>query len=62
MWAMIPLCFATGCVTAVSDSALCAGTAQATTAHAAALAEDGGPRSLATGALLIRQLDAGCQR
>lgn len=53
----------TSCGTAlVSDAAICAGTAQATTDHAAALVEDGGPRSLITGAFLIRQLDAGCGR
>ena len=54
---------ANGCASGVvSDSALCAGTAQATTDHAAALAEDGGNRSVVTGAFLIRQLDAGCGR
>ena len=52
-----------GCLRgAVSESAVCDGTAQATTDHAAALAEDGGPRSIVTGAFLIRQLDAGCGR
>ncbi|MBC7181303.1 MAG: hypothetical protein H5U14_14620 [Roseovarius sp.] len=51
-----------GCGIAVIEAALCEGTASATTAHAAALAADGGPRSLDTGALLIRQLDAGCGR
>jgi hypothetical protein len=52
-----------GCLKgAVSDSAVCAGTAQATTDHAAALAKDGGPLSVVTGAFLIRQLDAGCNR
>lgn len=60
---MILACLQTGCVSAVgSEAAICAGTAAATTAHAAALADDGGPRSMATGALLIRQLDAGCGR
>lgn len=51
-----------GCMSVASDSAICAGTAKATTAHAAALADDGGPRSVVTGALLIGQLDAGCGR
>jgi hypothetical protein len=46
----------------VSESAVCAGTAQATTDHAAALVEDGGPRSVISGATLIRQLDTGCGR
>ena len=47
---------------AVNEAALCSATTQATTDHAAALVEDGGPRSLVTGAFLIRQLDAGCAR
>lgn len=48
------------CANAPSDSAICNGTAQSRTAHAAALAEDGGPQSMVTGALLIQQIDAGC--
>jgi hypothetical protein len=56
------LMHATSCGTVVSDSAVCAGTAQATTDHAAALAADGGNRSVVTGAFLIKQLDAGCGR
>ena len=59
---MILAFFVTGCESAVSGDAVCDGTAAATTAHAAALAEDGGPQSIVTGARLIRQLDAGCQR
>lgn len=50
----------TGCVSAVSGNAICAGTEQARTEHAAALADDGGPLSLVTGARLIQILDAGC--
>ena len=50
----------TGCVNAVSGNAICAGTEQARTEHAAALASDGGPLSLVTGARLIRLVDAGC--
>jgi len=62
-WAMIPLFFATGCArVAVSESALCAGLERPIAAHAAALAEDGGPNSLRTGARLIRMIDAGCGR
>lgn len=57
---MIPLCFASGCVNAVSGEALCAGTEQARAEHAAALASDGGPLSLVTGSRLIRLVDAGC--
>jgi hypothetical protein len=50
----------TGCTTAVSGDALCGGTAAARTEHAAALADDGGDRSVVTGAHLIRLIDAGC--
>ncbi len=49
-----------GCAAALNDSAICDGTIQSRTNHAAALAADGGPRSLVTGALLIQQIDAGC--
>lgn len=58
--AILPFCV-TGCVNGVSDSAICDGTEAARTAHAEALADDGGPRSIATGARLIRLLDAGCR-
>ena len=52
---------ASGCASvAVSPAAICDHSAALRTAHAAALADDGGPRSLATGARLIRALDAGC--
>ena len=54
---MLPL---SGCGIGLSQSALCDGTAQSRTAHAAALVADGGPHSMATGALLIQQIDAGC--
>ena len=57
---MTLLCFASGCVSAVSERALCDGTAQARTEHAAALALNGGPLSLVTGARLIKLTDAGC--
>jgi hypothetical protein len=50
----------TGCVSAVSTDAICAGTETARTDHAAALAHDGGPLSVITGAHLIRLVDAGC--
>lgn len=60
--AMATLLIGCGNAGNVSDLALCDGTAQATTDHAAALAEDGGPESVDTGAFLIRQLDAGCGR
>lgn len=52
----------TGCASVgVSQTAICDGTAQARTVHAAALAEDGGERSIRTGAYLIQILDAGCR-
>lgn len=50
----------TGCVNAVSGNAICSGTESARTEHAAALADDGGPLSLVTGARLIQLIDAGC--
>jgi len=49
-----------GCVSGVSGNAICSGTEQARTEHATALASDGGPLSLVTGARLIRLVDAGC--
>lgn len=58
---------ATGCApgggqTGTSDAGICDGLEAATRDHAAALVEDGGDRSLVTGARLIRVLDAGCGR
>lgn len=43
-----------------SLGALCERTAGDRTAHAAALAADGGPKSILTGRNLIIKLDAGC--
>lgn len=51
---------ATGCVNAASNKAVCDGSKQARTDHAAALAQDGGVLSTVTGARLIRLIDAGC--
>lgn len=64
-WTMLAACLmltlpASGCVSAVSGNAICAGTEQARTEHAQALAIDGGPLSLVAGARLIQILDAGC--
>ena len=64
-WTRLLVCLtltlpASGCVSAVSGEALCAGTEQARTEHAAALASDGGPLSVVSGARLIRLIDAGC--
>lgn len=63
-WLMTLCCLTTlasGCAPAVNQRAICDATAASRTAHAAALAEDGGDRSVVTGALLIRQIDAACQ-
>jgi len=54
---MLPV---TGCVSVGSGEAICDGTEAARTEHAAALADDGGPLSVVTGARLIRLIDAGC--
>ena len=58
--AMILMLLAAGCVSAVSEAAVCDGTEAARREHAAALASDGGDRSAVTGAKLIRLMDAGC--
>jgi hypothetical protein len=52
--------FVSGCLGATSEAALCDGTRNARDAHAKALLEDAGPRSLTTGARLIKLLDTGC--
>lgn len=59
---IVPMLLNCGCVSAQNDSAICAGTTAARSEHAAALADDGGPRSLVTGARLVKLLDAGCGR
>jgi hypothetical protein len=43
-----------------SGEAICGATEAARTEHATALADDGGPLSVVTGARLIRLIDAGC--
>lgn len=50
----------TGCMNGANQAAVCDGSARLRTDHAAALAEDAGPKSLRTGAALIKTLDAGC--
>ena len=57
---LTPLLLAAGCVSVANQAAICDGTSAARTAHAAALAQDGGDASVVTGARLIRLLDAGC--
>ncbi|RRH71979.1 hypothetical protein [Falsigemmobacter faecalis] len=49
----------TGCVR-VDPAAICDGSRAARTEHAAALAADGGARSVVTGVALIEAIDAGC--
>ena len=51
-----------GCANAPNNAAICDGTARSRTAHASALVADGGPLSLVTGATLIQQIDAGCDK
>lgn len=54
---MLPV---TGCVSGASGEAICDATETTRTEHAAALANDGGPLSVVTGARLIQLIDAGC--
>ncbi|PQO23065.1 hypothetical protein C2I36_09810 [Rhodobacteraceae bacterium WD3A24] len=60
--AILPL-IASGCAggALVDQRELCAGTKELRPDHAAALAEDGGPRSVVTGRRLIATMDAGCR-
>jgi hypothetical protein len=57
---MTPLLLAAGCMNGANPEAICAGTLEARTAHVKALVQDGGDRSVVTGARLVRLLDAGC--
>ena len=61
-WLLVMICLGSvsGCASAASDAAICDGTEAARREHAAALAVDGGNRSVLTGAKLIRLMDAGC--
>jgi len=58
---MTPLFFVIGCANVASNNAICDGTLGDRAAHASALAEDGGEKSIITGAALIRKLDAACK-
>jgi hypothetical protein len=49
-----------GCMSVANDSAICDATDAPRTAHAAALAADGGDKSVVTGQALIATLDATC--
>jgi hypothetical protein len=63
IWATILTCCVSGCGSVGGSlEAFCDATAPSVAAHAAALADDGGPRSIRTGALVIRQRDAACGR
>lgn len=58
-----PLLIVSGCFGAglpMSSAPICEGTADLRTEHAAALAADGGERSVVTGRRLIQTIDAGC--
>lgn len=59
--AMILALSVSGCVSVANNAAVCDGTVAARREHAAALAADGGDRSVLTGAKLIRLMDAGCR-
>ncbi|MFC0280321.1 hypothetical protein ACFOHK_08130 [Falsigemmobacter intermedius] len=59
IWATILALCVTGCVR-VDQTAVCDGSRLARAEHAAALAQDGGDRSVVTGARLIRLIDVGC--
>ena len=59
---LIPMLLVSGCANAPNNAAICDGTARSRTAHASALVADGGPLSLVTGATLIQQIDAGCDK
>jgi len=58
---MTLLCFVSGCASVVSSNAICDGTAAARAKHAASLAEDGGDKSVVTGATLIAMIDGACK-
>jgi len=58
---MTLILLAAGCQNAPSQAAACDGSSRLRTDHAAALAQDGGDRSVVTGARLIAALDAACK-
>ena len=49
-----------GCVTTVSDSAICDGSQSLREAHIKALLEDGGDASVISGAALLEALQSAC--
>ena len=52
---------ATGCTSVASSNGICDGTSAIRTEHAAALAADGGDKSVVTGARLIAMIDGACR-
>ena len=59
-WMKLAPLIALGSCMSVNQSAICDGTLRLRDAHADALIEDGGQKSIKTGAALIASLDAGC--
>ncbi len=57
---MIAMLFLSACGGSQSEMAVCVGTRDYRRAHAAALIEDGGPVSQASGAVLLSKIKAGC--
>ncbi len=57
---MTPILLVAGCMNVASGTAICDATDAQRTAHAAALAADGGDMSVVTGQALIATLDATC--
>jgi len=57
---ILPFC-AIGCASVANNNAICDATAAQRTAHASALAADGGDMSVVTGQALIATLDATCK-
>ena len=60
MTACLMALWLTGCATTPSDSAICAGSAEARRALAAALIQDGGAQSQRAGLSLLDKMRAGC--
>lgn len=58
--ALLMMTLLAGCATTPSDSAICAGSAEARRALAAALVNDGGPQSQRAGLALLDKVAAGC--
>lgn len=57
---MTVLCAGCSLGVTTNQTALCDGLDPLATSHSRALVEDGGPKSVVTGATLIRAIDGGC--